>query len=64
MEHLDPSKAHTVYQVEVRARNSYGWSPVSRLHTFFTPSVSSAELVKLLELPGGLLVLVVTLYSK
>ena len=25
-----------VYQVEVRARNSYGWSPVSRLHTFFT----------------------------
>ena len=25
-----------VYQVEVRARNSYGWSPVSRIHTFFT----------------------------
>ena len=45
----------TVYQVEVRARNSYGWSPVSRLHTFFTPSVSSASSVVVPELVDGLL---------
>ena len=45
----------TVYQVEVRARNSYGWSPVSRFHTFFTPSVSSASPVMVLDLVEGLL---------
>ena len=29
---------HSTYQLEIRARNVYGWSPVSKLHTFFTLS--------------------------
>ena len=37
---LQPS---SVYQVEVRARNRHGWSPVSRLHTFFTQTGGPAN---------------------
>ena len=32
----------STYQLEVRARNMYGWSPVSKLHTFFTLSGTQA----------------------
>ena len=28
----------STYQLEIRARNGYGWSQLSKLHTFFTLS--------------------------
>ena len=36
----------SAYQLEIRARNSYGWSRISKLHTFFTTKGTAKLLIK------------------